>query len=123
MRSRPLRLVDVTGSAGIKFHHETGAFGRKWFPETNGSGAAIFDYDGDGLPDIFVSNIVCPSKILESNFLFLSTGQTERMKDGIAEVRFERDEIGFTHTESADFEAELEIEQRIRELARPRVAA
>jgi HD-GYP domain-containing protein (c-di-GMP phosphodiesterase class II) len=35
----------------------------------------------------------------------------------------ERGEIGFTHTESADFEAELEIEQRIRELARPRVAA
>jgi putative nucleotidyltransferase with HDIG domain len=35
----------------------------------------------------------------------------------------ERSGIGFTHTEDADFEAELEIEQRIRELARPRVAA
>jgi putative nucleotidyltransferase with HDIG domain len=33
----------------------------------------------------------------------------------------ERDEIGFTHTEDVDFEAELAIEQHIRELAEPRV--
>jgi putative nucleotidyltransferase with HDIG domain len=35
----------------------------------------------------------------------------------------ERERIGFTHAEDADFEAELAIEQRIRELAQPRVAA
>ena len=35
----------------------------------------------------------------------------------------ERDEIGFAHTEDVDFEAELAIEQRIRELAQPRVPA
>jgi putative nucleotidyltransferase with HDIG domain len=35
----------------------------------------------------------------------------------------ERDEIGFTHTQDVDFEAELAIEQRIRELAEPRVPA
>jgi putative nucleotidyltransferase with HDIG domain len=35
----------------------------------------------------------------------------------------ERERIAFTHTEDADFEAELAIEERIRELARPRVAA
>ena len=34
----------------------------------------------------------------------------------------EQREIGFTHTEDADFEKELAIEERIRELARPRVA-
>ncbi len=33
----------------------------------------------------------------------------------------ERDQLGFTHTADADFEAELEMEQHIRELARPRV--
>jgi putative nucleotidyltransferase with HDIG domain len=34
----------------------------------------------------------------------------------------EQEGIGFTHTEDADFEKELAIEERIRELARPRVA-
>jgi putative nucleotidyltransferase with HDIG domain len=34
----------------------------------------------------------------------------------------EREEIGFTHTEDADFEKELAIEERIRDLARPRPA-
>jgi putative nucleotidyltransferase with HDIG domain len=34
----------------------------------------------------------------------------------------EREGIGFTHTEDADFEKELALEERIRELARPRVA-
>jgi putative nucleotidyltransferase with HDIG domain len=35
----------------------------------------------------------------------------------------EREEIGFMHAADSDFEAELAIEQRIRELARPLVAA
>lgn len=35
----------------------------------------------------------------------------------------EREETGFTHTEEADFETELAIELRVRELAQPRPAA
>jgi HD-GYP domain-containing protein (c-di-GMP phosphodiesterase class II) len=35
----------------------------------------------------------------------------------------ERDEIRFGHAEDADFEAELAMEQHIRELAQPRVPA
>jgi putative nucleotidyltransferase with HDIG domain len=35
----------------------------------------------------------------------------------------EREHIGFTHAADDDFEAELALEERIRELARPRVAA
>jgi putative nucleotidyltransferase with HDIG domain len=34
----------------------------------------------------------------------------------------ENERIGFTHTEDADFEKELALEERIRELARPQVA-
>ena len=34
----------------------------------------------------------------------------------------EREGIGFTHTEASDFEAELALEQKIAELARPRTS-
>ncbi|MFZ0296148.1 MAG: CRTAC1 family protein [Candidatus Sulfotelmatobacter sp.] len=50
------RLVDVTGSAGIQFQHNSGAFGGKLLPETLGSGCAFVDYDGDGWQDIILIN-------------------------------------------------------------------
>lgn len=49
-------FTDVTASAGINFRHETGAFGEKWMPETIGSGGGFLDFDGDGLPDLFLVN-------------------------------------------------------------------
>ncbi len=45
----------------------------------------------------------------------------ERFVELFIEI-LEREGIGFTHTEDADFERELAIEERIRELARPQVA-
>jgi hypothetical protein len=50
------RLVDVTGAAGLDFHHNSGAFGEKYLPETMGPGCAFFDYDGDGWLDILIVN-------------------------------------------------------------------
>ncbi len=47
---------DVTQEAGIDFHHVNGASGRKYMPETMGSGAAFLDYDGDGWLDVFLVN-------------------------------------------------------------------
>ena len=49
-------FVDATAEAGLRFQHETGAAGRKWMPETMGSGAAFFDYDGDGWQDLLLLN-------------------------------------------------------------------
>ena len=49
-------FTDVTRAAGIRFNHVNGAFGKKYLPETMGSGAAFLDYDGDGWPDIFLVN-------------------------------------------------------------------
>ncbi|BCM91757.1 hypothetical protein IAD21_03632 [Abditibacteriota bacterium] len=47
---------NVTQEAGIAFHHNNGAFGAALLPETMGSGALWFDYDGDGIPDLFFVN-------------------------------------------------------------------
>ena len=42
--------------AGIRFKHNSGAFGKKYLPETMGSGVAFFDADGDGWQDILLIN-------------------------------------------------------------------
>jgi enediyne biosynthesis protein E4 len=49
-------FTDVTRQAGISFVHHSGAFGRKYLPETMGSGVAFLDYDGDGRQDLFFVN-------------------------------------------------------------------
>jgi hypothetical protein len=49
-------FTDVTRAAGIDFVHNSGAFGKKYLPETMGSGCAFFDYDGDGWQDILLIN-------------------------------------------------------------------
>jgi hypothetical protein len=50
------RFVDVTATAGIKFRHHSGATGKKYLPETMGSGGAFLDADGDGWLDILLVN-------------------------------------------------------------------
>jgi hypothetical protein len=46
----------VTRAAGIRFVHNSGRAGKKWLPETLGSGVAFFDADGDGWPDLLFVN-------------------------------------------------------------------
>jgi hypothetical protein len=50
------RFVDVTGDAGLRFKHNSGAYGGKLLPETLGSGCAFLDYDADGWQDILLVN-------------------------------------------------------------------
>jgi len=51
-----IHFTDITAQAGIRFIHNNGAFGKKWLPETMGSGCAFIDYDNDGWPDILLIN-------------------------------------------------------------------
>ncbi|MGZ8812208.1 MAG: CRTAC1 family protein [Thermoanaerobaculia bacterium] len=50
------QFTDVTAAAGIRFRHNSGAFGKKYLPETMGSGAAFLDIDNDGWQDILLVN-------------------------------------------------------------------
>lgn len=43
---------DVTASAGITFKHNSGATGKKYLPETMGSGVGFLDIDNDGWQDL-----------------------------------------------------------------------
>jgi hypothetical protein len=54
--SGPISFADVTAQVGLKFVHNSGAFGKKYLPETVGSGCAFLDYDNDGWQDILLIN-------------------------------------------------------------------
>src|SRR4051812_30627851 len=49
-------FTDVTAAAGIRFRHNSGAFGKKYLPETLGAGCAFLDFDNDGWQDVLLVN-------------------------------------------------------------------
>jgi hypothetical protein len=51
-----VEFVDITEQAGIRFRHDNGARGKKFMPETIGSGVAFLDYDNDGWQDLLFMN-------------------------------------------------------------------
>ena len=52
----PVTFTDITTKTGIQFTHNSGRAGKKFLPETMGSGCAFLDADGDGWPDILLIN-------------------------------------------------------------------
>ena len=59
----PAMFADATAPAGIRFRHNSGAFGKKYLPETMGAGCAFLDADGDGWQDIlFVQSADWPGR-------------------------------------------------------------
>jgi hypothetical protein len=51
-----VRLRNVAGAAGLRFIHHYSPTAGKYFVESAPGGLAVFDYNGDGRPDIFFTN-------------------------------------------------------------------
>src|SRR5262249_8444388 len=49
----PFRFTDILTGSGVDFVHTSGMTSEKLFPTANGSGLALFDYDGDGRLDLY----------------------------------------------------------------------
>jgi hypothetical protein len=52
----PIRFQDITLDSGVSFTHRDGSSGRRYIVESMSSGIATFDYDADGLIDLYFSN-------------------------------------------------------------------
>ena len=73
-----IRLIDVTESSGITFRHNHGGSDRGYIVEGMASGLALFDYDGDGLIDIyFLSGTALKGTVVDTplrNALYRNNG-------------------------------------------------
>ncbi len=49
----PFRFAEVARESGVDFVHVSGTNKDRHFPTANGSGVALFDYDGDGKLDVY----------------------------------------------------------------------
>lgn len=74
-----------------------------------GMGVDFGDLNGDGIPDIYVSNIADEYALQESHFLWLSTGDVQSMQEGVAPYVQASERLGLSRsswgwdTKLADF--------------------
>ncbi len=52
----PIQFKDVSNQVGVTFVHTDGSSGERYIVEPMSAGLALFDYDGDGLIDIYLLN-------------------------------------------------------------------
>jgi hypothetical protein len=77
MKAPVVRYEDVAARAGLVGINVSGAErGKQYIVETTGTGVAIFDYDNDGLPDIFLVNAdrLEESGVKPRHFLYRNLG-------------------------------------------------
>ena len=118
---------DVTDSAGLDFVHDAGPVGDYFFPQIMGSGAALFDFDGDGLLDIYLLTNGGPQST-STNRLYRNLGGA-KFQDvtagsglGFAGCKMTRRILGLAHVEDlesiANPDRRAECEKRALKLAR-----
>lgn len=77
-----IRFEDIAAEAGLDFRHASGhPTDKRYILETTGSGVAIFDFDGDELPDIFFVN----GRAWEDS----ETGALSRLYRNLGDLQFE----------------------------------
>ncbi|HEX6043404.1 MAG TPA: CRTAC1 family protein [Pyrinomonadaceae bacterium] len=95
-RSTPGKLsFDLLQGAKTFTTPHSSVVGRDSF---KGMGVDFADLNGDGLPDIFVSNITTEYGLLESNFLYLSTGHVETMQHNLAPYVNRSEQLGLSRS-------------------------
>ena len=95
-RSTPgqLRFATLRGERGLATPGSK-VLGRDSF---KGMGVDFADLNGDGRLDMFVSNITEEFALQESNFVWVSTGETARMARGVAPYVERSEELGLSRT-------------------------
>ncbi len=95
-RSEPgqLRFALLEGERGFTTPRSR-VLGRDSFKSM---GIDFGDVNGDGWLDMYVSNISSPYSLFESHFLWMSTGQVGRMKQGIAPYYDAGEELGLSRS-------------------------
>lgn len=79
----PNWFTDVSEAWGFDFVHDPGPVGTYFTPQSMGSGAAVFDFDGDGLLDIYMLNFGGPkSKSTNRLFRQVSPGKFQDVTEG-----------------------------------------
>lgn len=93
-RSRPgeLRFAPVEGVRRLTTPASK-VLGRDGF---KGMGVDFGDINGDGLLDLFVSNIADSYALEESHFAFINTGESGRLKEGVAPYVDESESLGLS---------------------------
>ncbi|MDG3008357.1 CRTAC1 family protein [Paludisphaera sp. Pla2] len=113
-RSHPgsIRFAPVEGRRGLTTPSSK-VLGRDSF---KGMGVDFGDLNGDGLLDLFVSNIATEFALLESHFAFISTGEAGSFREGVAPYVDRSEELGLSRSgwgweaRLADFDNDGDLE-------------
>lgn len=84
-----ISLADVTAESGIAFSHQSFATEQRFLPETMGAGVAVFDMDGDALPDLFFVDGAPVSSLTLAASGERPAGAVYRNLGGEGTIRFE----------------------------------